>query len=36
VRERIAGYAAFIRKPFQITAMVALVATTLGASRPGS
>ncbi|MBS0643255.1 MAG: response regulator [Proteobacteria bacterium] len=29
VRERIAGYRAFLRKPFQLAALVALVATTL-------
>jgi CheY-like chemotaxis protein len=36
VRERIHGYAAFIRKPFQLTAMVQLVATIVTTSRPAS
>jgi CheY-like chemotaxis protein len=34
VRERIAGYAAFVRKPFQLAAVVQLVASVLGVSRP--
>jgi CheY-like chemotaxis protein len=34
VRERIAGYTAFVRKPFQLTAMVQLVASVLSVSRP--
>ena len=34
VQERIGDYAAFIRKPFRLTAMVQLVATILAASRP--
>lgn len=34
VRERIAGYAAFVRKPFQLAAVVQLVASVLSASRP--
>ena len=34
VRERIGGYAAFVRKPFQILAVVQLVATILGTARP--
>lgn len=33
VRQHIAGYAAFMRKPFQIAAVVAVVASVLGASR---
>ena len=32
VRERIAGYTAFVRKPFQLAAMVQLVAAILDAS----
>ena len=36
VRERIEGYAAFVRKPFQLAAMIQLVATVLSISRPGS
>jgi CheY-like chemotaxis protein len=36
VRERIAGYVAFVHKPFQLAAMVRLVAAVLGASAPGS
>jgi CheY-like chemotaxis protein len=32
VRERIPGYAGFMRKPFQLAAMVRLVATILAAS----
>jgi CheY-like chemotaxis protein len=35
VRERIAGYAGFMRKPFQIVDMVRLVAAVLDASKPG-
>lgn len=31
VRERLAGYAAFVRKPFYLAAMVELVAAVLGA-----
>jgi CheY-like chemotaxis protein len=34
VRERITGYAAFVRKPFQLAAVVQLVASVLSASRP--
>jgi CheY-like chemotaxis protein len=34
VRERITGYAAFVRKPFQLAAVVKLVARVLGVSRP--
>lgn len=34
VRERIGGYAAFVRKPFQIMGVVQLVATILGTARP--
>jgi CheY-like chemotaxis protein len=34
VRERIGGYAAFVRKPFQLAAMVRLVAVILDASAP--
>ena len=33
VRERITGYAAFVRKPFQLAAVVQLVARVLSASR---
>lgn len=33
VRERITGYAAFVRKPFQLAAVVQLVASVLSASR---
>ena len=36
VRERIDGYAAFVRKPFQIAALMQLVATILGTPHPGS
>ena len=36
VRERIDGYAAFVRKPFQLTAVVQLVATIVTTSRPAS
>jgi CheY-like chemotaxis protein len=32
VRQRIAGYAAFVRKPFQLAAMVQLVANVLDVS----
>ena len=35
LRERIDGYAAFVHKPFQITAMVQLVATILKKARQG-
>lgn len=34
VRERIKGYAAFVRKPFQLMAMVGLVATVLSSPKP--
>ena len=33
VRERIDGYAAFVRKPFQLAALVQLVATLISATR---
>ena len=36
VRERIDGYAAFIRKPFQLTAVVQLVTTIVTTSRRAS
>jgi CheY-like chemotaxis protein len=36
VRERIDGFAAFVRKPFQIAAVMQLVATILGTPRLGS
>ena len=36
VRERIDGYEAFVRKPFDLAAMVQLVATILDAPRPKS
>ena len=36
VRERITGYAAFVRKPFQLAAVVQLVARVLSVSRPGT
>lgn len=36
VRERIKGYAAFVRKPFQLAAVVQLVATILSTLRPGA
>jgi CheY-like chemotaxis protein len=36
VRARIVGYAAFVRKPFQLAAMVRLVACILSAARPES
>jgi CheY-like chemotaxis protein len=34
VRERVEGYAAFVRKPFQLAAVVQLVARVLSVSRP--
>ena len=34
VRERIGGYAAFVRKPFQLAVLVRLVAAVLGTSQP--
>ena len=34
VRERISGYAAFVRKPFQLAALVRLVAAVLGRTGP--
>jgi CheY-like chemotaxis protein len=34
VRELISGYIAFVRKPFQLAALVRLVATSLSASTP--
>jgi CheY-like chemotaxis protein len=36
VRERIDGYTAFVRKPFQLATVIQLVATIFSASRPGS
>ncbi len=36
VRERIDSYAAFVRKPFQLAAVVQLVATILSTPRLGS
>jgi CheY-like chemotaxis protein len=36
VRERIDGYAAFVRKPFQIAALMQLIATILRTPRVGS
>jgi CheY-like chemotaxis protein len=36
VRELISGYIAFVRKPFQLAALVRLVATSLSASTPDS
>lgn len=33
VRERLEGYAAFVRKPFRIAAMVQLIAIVLGTAR---
>lgn len=36
VRERIEGYVAFLRKPFQLADVVRLVATILATSRPAS
>ena len=34
VRERIGGYAAYVRKPFRLSAMVMLIATLLGTPLP--
>ena len=34
VRERVAGYAAFVRKPFQLAAVVQVVARVLNPSQP--
>ncbi len=34
VRERIDGYAAFLRKAFQLSALVQLITTILDSSRP--
>ena len=36
VRARIDNYAAFVRKPFQIAALMRLIATILQAARPDS
>jgi hypothetical protein len=36
VRERIKGYAAFVRKPFQLAAVVQLVARVLRVPRLGT
>lgn len=36
VQARIDRYAAFVRKPFQIAALMRLVATVLGSARPAS
>jgi CheY-like chemotaxis protein len=36
VRERVNGYTAFVRKPFQLAAVVKLVATILNSSQPES
>ena len=36
VRELISGYIAFVRKPFQLAALVRLVATSLSTSTPDS
>ncbi len=36
VRERISGYAAFVGKPFQLAALIRLVAEILSRSRPGA
>lgn len=36
VQERVDGYAAFVRKPFRLAAMVQLVATVLAGSEPES
>jgi DNA-binding response OmpR family regulator len=36
VHARINSYAAFVRKPFQIAALMRLIATILHADRPGS
>ena len=35
VKERIGNYAAFVRKPFQLAAMIQLVAAVLAATRSG-
>jgi CheY-like chemotaxis protein len=34
VQERIRNYASFVRKPFQLAAMIELVATIFAAPRP--
>ena len=36
VRERVPGYAAFLRKPFQLAALLEVVGSVLGAPRPGA
>ena len=36
VRERITGYAAFVRKPFQLAAVVQVIGRVLSASRSGA
>jgi len=36
IRERVTGYAAFVRKPFQLAAVVQLVARVLDVSGPES
>lgn len=36
VHARINGYAAFVRKPFQIAALMRLIATVLGSAQPTS
>jgi hypothetical protein len=36
VQARIDRYAAFVRKPFQIAALMRLVATVLGSAQPAS
>jgi len=36
VRERINGYTAFVRKPFQLAAVIQLVATILSGPQPKS
>jgi CheY-like chemotaxis protein len=36
VRERVNGYTAFVRKPFQLAAVVQLVATILSSAQPES
>ena len=36
VRERLDGYAAFVRKPFHLSAVVELVATILAGTQTGS
>ncbi len=36
VRERIEGYSAFVRKPFELSAMVKLVATILSSLKPAT